>query len=47
VGDLLTSSATPGHAQKATEPKIGSIIGKALESLEKGTGSIAVFVNIQ
>jgi len=47
VGDLLTSSATPGHAQKATEPKIGSIIGKALEPLEKGTGSIAVFVNIQ
>ena len=47
VGDLLTSSANPGHAQKATEPKIGSIIGKALEPLEKGTGSIAVFVNIQ
>jgi len=47
VGDLLTSSATPGHAQKAMEPKIGSIIGKALEPLEKGTGSIAVFVNIQ
>ncbi len=47
VGDLLTSSPTPGHAQKATAPKIGSIIGKALEPLAKGTGSIAVFVNIQ
>jgi hypothetical protein len=47
VGDLLTSSGTPGHAQKAVEPRIGTIIGKALEPLEKGTGSIAVFVNIQ
>ena len=47
VGDLLTSSATPGHAQKAAPPKIGTIIGKALEPLKKGTGSIAVFVNLQ
>ena len=47
VGDLLTSSKNPGHARKAADPKIGSIIGKALEPLEKGTGYIAVFVNIQ
>jgi hypothetical protein len=47
VGDLLTSSATPGHARKAAAPKIGTIIGKALEPLKKGTGSIAVFVNLQ
>lgn len=47
VGDLLTSSNNPGHAKKATEPKLGSIIGKALESLKEGTGYIAVFVNIQ
>ncbi len=47
VGDLLTSSANPGYARKATEPKIGSIIGKALEPLKEGTGYIAVFVNIQ
>jgi len=47
VGDLLTSSSRPGHAIKATDPKIGSIIGKALEPIKKGTGSIAVFVNIQ
>ena len=47
VGDLLTSSANPGHAKKAKNPKIGSIIGKALEPLAKGTGYIAVFVNIQ
>ena len=47
VGDLLTTSINPGHANKAKDPKIGSIIGKALEPLEKGTGYIAVFVNIQ
>jgi len=47
VGDLLTSSSEAGHAKKAVEPKIGSIIGKALQPLEDGTGTIAVFVNIQ
>jgi hypothetical protein len=47
VGDLLTSSSNPGHAKKAKDPQIGSIIGKALEPLETGTGYIAVFVNIQ
>ncbi|MEG4633562.1 hypothetical protein QUB56_28965 [Microcoleus sp. AR_TQ3_B6] len=47
VGDLLTSSKNPGHAKKATTPQIGSIIGKALEPMAKGTGYIAVFVNIQ
>jgi len=47
VGDLLTTSNKPGHAKKATDPKIGAIIGKALEPLAKGTGYIAVFVNIQ
>jgi hypothetical protein len=47
VGDLLSTSANPGHAKKAAEPKIGSIIGKALEPIKEGTGYIAVFVNIQ
>ncbi len=47
VGDLLTSSSKPGHARKAINPKIGCIIGKALEPLKEGTGYIAVFVNIQ
>jgi hypothetical protein len=47
AGDLLTASANPGYARKATEPKIGSIIGKALEPLGEGTGYIAVFVNMQ
>ena len=32
VGDLLTSSATPGHAMKAANPRraFGAVIGKAL-----------------
>lgn len=47
VGDLLTASSRPGHARKATNPRLGSIIGKALEALASGTGQIAVFVNIQ
>jgi hypothetical protein len=47
VGDLLTTSSNPGHGKKATDPKIGSIIGKALEPIKEGTGYIAVFVNIQ
>lgn len=47
VGDLLTTSKNPGHAKKAIQPKLGSIIGKALQPLEKGTGEISVFVNIQ
>ena len=47
VGDLLTSAGNLGHAKKATDPKIGSIIGKALEPLKVGAGYIAVFVNIQ
>ncbi len=47
VGDLLTTSRNSGHAKKATNPKIGTIIGKALEPLKKGTGYISVFVNIQ
>lgn len=47
VGDLLTTSKNPGYAKKATQPKIGSIIGKALAPLKEGTGEISVFVNIQ
>ncbi len=45
VGDLLTSSPNPGHAQKAIHPTPGALIGKALQNLENGTGYVAVFVN--
>ncbi len=46
-GDLLTTSATPGHAMLASDPKLGTIVGKALESLESGTGEIKVMVTLQ
>jgi hypothetical protein len=46
VGDLLTTSSNPGHARKAVEPKLGTVIGKALEPLSAGTGYIAIFVNM-
>ena len=46
-GDLLTTSSTPGYAMKATQPKIGTILGKALESLESGKGMIEVLVILQ
>jgi hypothetical protein len=48
-GDLLTTSPTPGHAQKVLDRSaaVGAILGKALEALSGGKGKIAVFVNIQ
>ncbi len=47
VGDLLTTSSNPGYAMKAINPKVGSIIGKALEPLSGGTGIIKVFVTLK
>jgi hypothetical protein len=49
VGDLLTTSPTPGHAMKATDPieAFGSIIGKALRPLETGKGLIPILVALQ
>ena len=43
-GDLLVSSPTPGHAMRADNPIQGTVIGKALESLDAGTGLIKVLV---
>jgi hypothetical protein len=49
VGDLLTSSMTPGHAMKAAKPTkaLGTIIGKALRPLKEGKGMIPVLVALQ
>jgi hypothetical protein len=44
VGDLLTTSPTLGHAMRAIDPQPGTIVAKALEPLEFGTGSIKVLV---
>ena len=46
-GDLLTTSATPGHAMKATEQVPGTILGKAMGTLEEGTGVIEALVILQ
>ncbi|HEV8198954.1 MAG TPA: hypothetical protein VGS03_02940, partial [Candidatus Polarisedimenticolia bacterium] len=44
VGDTLTTSPTPGRAMRSDEPIAGAILGKALEPLASGTGSIRVLV---
>lgn len=46
-GDLLTPSPTPGHAMRADDPRPGTVIGKALEGLEGGTGTIRVLVMLR
>jgi hypothetical protein len=44
-GDLLVTSARPGVAIVDNDPKIGTIIGKALESkTDDGYGTIEVVV---
>jgi len=49
VGDLLTTSSTPGHAMKAVDPAaaFGAVIGKALRSLREGQGLIPILVCLQ
>jgi len=46
-GDLLTTSATPGHCRRATDPSraFGAVIGKALTSLTTGRGAVRVLVS--
>ena len=39
-GDMLTTSATVGYAVKATNPTLGSIIGKALEDKDYGEAGV-------
>ena len=49
AGDLLTTSDTPGHAMKVTdhERAQGAILGKAMSSLDEGTGLVLVLVSLQ
>lgn len=49
VGDLLTTSTTPGHAMKVTEPEraVGAIIAKALAPVARGKKKIPVIVLLQ
>ena len=55
IGDLLVTSNVPGLAMKSVPISIGgaqihrpgTLIGKALESLEKGSGKILVLLSLQ
>jgi hypothetical protein len=48
-GDMLTTSSTPGHAMKAVDSdrSHGTVIGKAMSTLEEGQGLVLVLVNLQ
>ena len=48
-GDLLTTSATPGHAMKVSDraKAQGAILGKAMTGLKEGQGMVLVLVTLQ
>jgi hypothetical protein len=49
IGDMLTTSSTPGHAMKAVnkERAFGAVIGKALQPLEGCRGLVPILVALQ
>jgi hypothetical protein len=49
AGDLLTTSATLGHAQKVTDHQKaqGSVLGKAMSGLASGRGLVLTLVSLQ
>jgi hypothetical protein len=49
VGDMLTTSPTPGHAMKASDPSkaFGAVLGKALRPLDSGCGLIPILIALQ
>jgi hypothetical protein len=48
-GDLLTTSDTPGHAMRVSDPAKaqGAILGKAMSLLKEGKGMVLVLVSLQ
>ena len=47
-GDLLVASSLPGHAMRGPlNPAPGTVIGKALEPLARGTGVIQMLVMLR
>jgi hypothetical protein len=48
-GDLLTTSETPGHAMRVSDPARahGTVLGKAMTGLKEGTGLVLVLVALQ
>jgi hypothetical protein len=49
IGDLLTTSPTPGHAMKTSDPlkAFGAVIGKALRPWSSGQGLIPILIALQ
>ena len=49
IGDLLTTSDTPGHAMRVGDPSraFGAVIGKALAPLAAGRGMVPILVALQ
>jgi hypothetical protein len=49
VGDMLTTSPTPGHAMKASDRDLafGAVIGKALRPLTSGRGLVPILIALQ
>jgi hypothetical protein len=49
VGDLLTTSPTPGHAMKAEDPvkAFGAVIGKAIGAAHDGRQLLPILVSLQ
>ena len=48
AGDLLVSSSSPGRAMRApTSPTAGSVIGKAMQSLDRDEGEITMLVMLR
>jgi hypothetical protein len=49
VGDLLTTSPSPGHAMRAVSPlkAFGAVIGKALRPLTSGQGLVPILIALQ
>lgn len=48
-GDLITTSGTPGHGMKVSDPSRahGAVLGKAMTSLAEGMGLVLVLVSLQ
>jgi hypothetical protein len=48
IGDLLVASDVPGHARRADDdPAPGSVIGKALEANDRGSGTVKMLVMVR
>jgi hypothetical protein len=49
IGDLMTTSPTPGCAMRTCDPEraFGAVIGKALTPLSEGTGLVDMLIALQ